>query len=61
MKVFQPQHLTPNWISRDLAEDVHDGKSGRAARRKTYIRPKPLSIRQYIARAEKLKQNHESI
>jgi hypothetical protein len=55
MKVFPPLHMTPNWISRDLAEDLHEGHSGQGARRKTYIHPKTISIRQYIARAEKLK------
>jgi hypothetical protein len=55
VKVFKPLHLTPSWIVRDLAEDIHESKSGRAARRKTYIRPKTISIRQYIERAEKLK------
>jgi hypothetical protein len=47
--------MTPNWISRDLAEDLHESASGRRARRKTYIHPKTISIRQFIARAEKLK------
>jgi len=55
VKVHLPQHLTPDWISQDLAEDLPPRATGRAARRKTYIRPKPISIRQYIARAEQLK------
>jgi len=59
VKVFQPLHLTPDWIGRDLLRSrergVHEGKSGRTARRTIYIRPKTISIRQYIERAEKLK------
>ena len=55
MKVHVPQHMTPNWIGRDLSDDLHHGKARGAARRKIYIHPKTISIRQYIARAEKLK------
>jgi hypothetical protein len=55
MKVFQPYHMTPDWIGRDLSRTLQEGKPGRPARRTIYIRPKPISIRQFIARAEQLK------
>jgi hypothetical protein len=55
VKVSQPLHLTPDWIGRDLSRTLQEGGSGRTARRTIYIRPKTISIRQYIERAEKLK------
>jgi len=55
MKVHVPQHITPDWIGREVSRRVHEGTAGRSVRKATYIRPKTLSIRQHIALAEKLK------
>jgi len=60
MKVHVPLHKTPDWIGRELSRRVHEGEAGRAVRRTNYIHPKNLSIRQFIALADKLK-NNESI
>jgi hypothetical protein len=55
MKVHVPQHMTPEWMGREVSRRFHGGKAGQPARLTTYIHPKPISIRQYIARAEQLK------
>jgi hypothetical protein len=56
VKVFVPVHLTPDWITRDIARERDEREAGRAVVRTKYIRPKHISIRQFIARSEKLKQ-----
>ena len=61
MKVFVPVHVTPDWITRDLARERDERQAGRTVDRTKYIQPKHISIRQFIARSEKLKKNYESI
>lgn len=56
MKVHVPLHMTPDWMGAEVSRRVHEGKTGRAVRRTTYLYPKHISIRQYIARAEQLKK-----
>jgi len=60
MKVHVPVHLTPDWIGSELSRLIQAREAGRKART-TYIRPKHISIREHIALADKLNQNHESI
>jgi hypothetical protein len=55
MNVHVPQHLTADWIGRELSRRHGARASGRSTKT-TYLRPKSLSIREHIALAEKLKQ-----
>ena len=55
MNVHVPQHLKPKWIGREVSRRFHEGDEGRPVRKTKYIHPKQISIRQYIARAEQLK------
>ena len=56
MKVFVPVHVTPDWITRDLARERDERQAGRTVDRTKYIQPKHISIRQFIAKAEQLKK-----
>jgi hypothetical protein len=56
----KPLHITPNYIISELSGELHEGKRGRSSRRGPNRTNKTISIRQYIVRAEKLK-NYESI
>ena len=56
MKVHVPLHLTARWLSEDVARTEHKRINGKPAPKSKYMKPKSISIRQYIARAEKLKQ-----
>jgi hypothetical protein len=53
MKVHVPLHMTPRWAGPELSRRFHAKKS---ENKTTYIRPKNISIRQYIALADKLKK-----
>jgi hypothetical protein len=56
MNVHVPTHLTPDWITREVSRKMHLRGASRAARKTTYLHPKKISIRQYIALAEQLKR-----
>jgi len=51
----KPLHLTPNYIASDLSGELHAGTREKSFRRGPIHTNKTISIRQYIARAEKLK------
>ncbi len=55
MKVYVPQHLTADWIRRELSR-LHEARESGRSTKTTYLRPKSLSIREHIALAEKLQQ-----
>jgi len=55
VKVHVPLHLTDDWILRDISRERIEREQGKPRTKINYVKPKPISIRQFIARAEKLK------
>jgi len=55
VKVHVPVHINPNWIIRDLSRTLPAPGKRVSRARAEYIKPQNLSIRQFIARAEKVK------
>jgi hypothetical protein len=51
----KPLHITPNYILSELSGEMHEGRRGKSSRRGLIRSNKTISIRQYIARAEKMK------
>jgi hypothetical protein len=56
VKVHVPVHIDADWIIGDLSRTLPAPGKKVSRARAEYIKPKNLSIRQFIARAEKLKK-----
>jgi len=55
VKVHVPLHLTAGWLGEDVARTEHKRVNGKPAPKSNYVKPKTISIRQFIARAEQVK------